>query len=128
VPRTQEHAERYRDALTALAAATQRPANVVNTGAGYAIRVDFEYNRYLLASNGTDGLVDQTDAAALWKVSLHQGTADGTADEVLAVAEHPWLVDAFDIAFADIRASGKWQAADASFDEFNPTNDDQTAS
>jgi hypothetical protein len=127
VPRTQEHADRYRDALTALAAATQRPANVVNTGAGYAIRVDFEFNRYLLASNATDGLSDAVEDRSEWRVSLYQGAADGTSDELLATAGHAWLVDAFDRAFADIRAEGKWQSADASFDQFNPTND-QSAS
>lgn len=123
MPRTQEHADRYRDALTALAAATQRPANVVNTGAGYAIRVDFEFNRYLLASNATDGLSDAVEDRSEWRVSLYQGATDGTSDELLATAGHAWLVDAFDSAFADIRAEGKWQAADASFDEFNPTSD-----
>ncbi|ANS25751.1 hypothetical protein JOJ86_001909 [Rhodococcus percolatus] len=127
MPRTQEHADRYRDALTALAAATQRPANVVNTGAGYAIRVDFEYNRYLLASNAADGLTDTVEDTSEWRVSLYQGVTDGTSDELLAAAEHAWLVDAFDLAFADIRAKGKWQSADASFDEFTPTND-QSAS
>ncbi|MBC2639966.1 MULTISPECIES: hypothetical protein [unclassified Rhodococcus (in: high G+C Gram-positive bacteria)] len=123
MPRTQEHADRYRDALTALAAATQRPANVVNTGAGYAIRVDFEYNRYLLASNATEGLTDSVGDTSEWRVSLYQGVSDGTSDELLAAAEHAWLVDAFDLAFADIRAEGKWQTADAAFDEFTPTDD-----
>jgi len=127
VPRTQEHADRYRDALTALAAATQRPANVVNTGAGYAIRVDFEYNRYLLASNAADGLTDAAEDTSEWRVSLYQGVTDGTSDELLAAAEHAWLVDAFDLAFADIRAEGKWQSADASFDAFNSTNDQSTS-
>lgn len=124
MPRTQEHADRYRDALTALAAATQRPANVVNTGAGYAIRVDFEYNRYLLASNANEGLTDSIGDTSEWRVSLYQGVSDGTPDELLAAAEHAWLVDAFDLAFADIRAEGKWQTADVSFDEFNPTDDE----
>ncbi|MFC9553842.1 hypothetical protein ACFTWF_23630 [Rhodococcus sp. NPDC056960] len=126
MPRTQEHTDRYRDALTALAAATQRPANVVNTGAGYAIRVDFEFNRYLLASNAADGLDDSAEDASEWRVSLFQGGTDGTSDELLATAGHGWLVDAFDLAFADVRAQGKWQSADVSFDEFTPA-DDQSA-
>lgn len=40
MPLTVKYAEIYNDALIALAAATQRPANIVNLADAYAIRVD----------------------------------------------------------------------------------------
>ena len=42
MPLTVEHTTRYADALMTLALAAHRPATVVNTGTGYAVRVDFE--------------------------------------------------------------------------------------
>ena len=51
MPLTVEHTTRYADALMTLALAAHRPATVVNTGSGYAVRVDFERGIYLLATN-----------------------------------------------------------------------------
>lgn len=48
MPLTKKYSQTYNDALIALAAVTQRPANIVNLAGVYAIRVDLEYNRYLL--------------------------------------------------------------------------------
>lgn len=63
MPLTKKFSEMYDDALTALAAASQRPANVVNVEGHYAIRVDLEYNRYVLATNAPRGLWDEPDAS-----------------------------------------------------------------
>ena len=56
MPLTKKFSEMYDDALTALAAASQRPAAVVNVDGQYAIRVDLEYNRYVSATNSARGL------------------------------------------------------------------------
>ena len=45
MPLTVKYSQTYSDALTALAAVTQRPVNVVNLAGMYAIRVELEYNR-----------------------------------------------------------------------------------
>lgn len=116
MPRTQEHADRYDDALTALAAATHRPASIVNTADRYAIRVDFEFNRYVLATNSEDGLTSDVDAIDTWHVAIFQAV-DETVDELLAGAEHAWLADAFDQAIDALRRSGKWIDSDAKFGE-----------
>lgn len=116
MPRTQEHADRYDDALIALAAATHRPANIVNTAGRYAIRVDFEFNRYVLATNSVDGLTGDVDAIEAWHVAIFQG-ADAAVDELLADAEHEWLADAFDQAIDALRRSGKWIDSDVKFGE-----------
>lgn len=120
MPRTHEHASHYADALTALAAATHRPANVVNTGAGYAIRVDFEYNRYLLATNHSDdGLSDDAAAVDRWVVRIFQDSADADAVQLVA-AEAEWLVDAFDRAIAELARTGNRIEADLELGEFGP--------
>ncbi|RDI35541.1 hypothetical protein DEU38_10117 [Rhodococcus sp. AG1013] len=117
MPRTQEHADRYTDALIALAAATHRPANVVNTAGRYAIRVDFEFNRYVLATNAEDGLTNDIDAIEAWHVAFFQQSHSVTEDELLAEAENEWLADAFDQALDTLRNSGKWIESDAKFGE-----------
>ncbi|MCL2535466.1 MAG: hypothetical protein FWE39_15000 [Nocardiaceae bacterium] len=119
MPRSREHAAHYADALTVLAAATHRPANVVNTGAGYAIRVDFEYNRYLLATDDVvDGLAGDAAAASHWVVRFYQDSADAGA-EVLVTAEHEWLVDAFDLAIVELGRTGNWIDADLKLGELS---------
>lgn len=117
MPRTREHTDRYADALTALAATTHRPANVVNTGTGYAIRVDFEYNRYLLATNHVvAGLSGHDETAGRWLVRFFQAS-DAAEPELLVSAEHQWLVDAFDVVMAELARSGKWIEADLELGE-----------
>lgn len=117
MPRTQEHADRYTDALIALAAATHRPANIVNIVDRYAIRVDFEFNRYVLATNSEDGLTSDVDAIESWHVAFFQQSDDATADELLAQAQHEWLADAFDQALDVLRRSVNWIDSDAKFGE-----------
>lgn len=123
MPRTREHADHYADALTVLATATHRPANVVNTGAGYAIRVDFEYNRYLLATDHVvDGLSGAASAASRWVVRFYQDSADSDA-EVLVTAEREWLVDAFDLAIVELGRTGNWIDADLKLGELSSPGD-----
>ncbi|AVP70207.1 hypothetical protein A5N78_09310 [Prescottella equi] len=123
MPRTREHADHYADALTALAAATHRPANVVNTGAGYAIRVDFEYNRFLLATNHeVDGLSDDHASVERWTVRFFQAVADGGAEELVSV-ECEWLVDAFDRAIAELDRTGNRIEADMELGELSPPSE-----
>jgi len=119
VPRSREHADHYADALTALATATHRPANVVNTGSGYAIRVDFEYNRYLLATNHVvDGLSGDDAAADTWVVRFYQDSA-AEESEVLVTTQHQWLVDAFDLAIVELGRTGNWIEADLKLGELS---------
>ena len=116
MPRTQEYTERYRDALVALATATQRPANIVNLGGRYAIRVDFEYNRYALATNSEGGLSSDVDAVDHWRVALFQRGGSGS-DELLVEVFHEWLADAFDLSLDELRLSGRWIDADIKYGE-----------
>ncbi|MDH6280458.1 hypothetical protein M2284_001452 [Rhodococcus sp. LBL1] len=123
MPRTRDHADHYADALTVLAAATHRPANVVNTGAGYAIRVDFEYNRYLLATDHVvDGLSGDGAAASHWVVRFYQDSADADS-ELLVTAEREWLVDAFDLAMVELGRTGNWIDADLKLGELSSPGD-----
>lgn len=119
MPRTREHTDHYADALTALATATHRPANVVNTGSGYAIRVDFEYNRYLLATNHVvNGLSGYDETSDRWMVRFYQDS-DSAEPEVLVTTEHQWLVDAFDLAIVELGRSGNWIEADMELGELS---------
>ncbi|WP_251014221.1 hypothetical protein [Rhodococcus qingshengii] len=60
MPLTKKFSALYDDALIALAAASERPAAVVNIDGRYAIRVDLEYNRHVLATNSPRGLGGRT--------------------------------------------------------------------
>jgi hypothetical protein len=101
--------------LIALAAATQRPANVVNLAGGYAIRVDLEYNRYVLATNTPLGLSDEIYGTGPWLVRIFQTQSSVLPDELLAEATDEWLVDAFDSVIGQLEADGKKIVADANF-------------
>lgn len=114
MPLTKKFSALYNDALVALAAASQRPATVVNVDGHYAIRVDLEYNRYVLAANSPRGLWDEPDASGSWRVRIVQSDDDG-ADVVLAEAEKPWLIDAFDAAVGQLESDGHAIVADADF-------------
>ncbi|WP_433607514.1 hypothetical protein [Prescottella agglutinans] len=123
MPRTREYADHYADALTVLATVTHRPANVVNTGVGYAIRVDFEYNRYLLATDhAVDGLSGAAATASHWVVRFYQDSADAEP-EVLVTAEGEWLVDAFDLAMVELGRTGNWIEADLKLGELSSPGD-----
>lgn len=114
MPLTKKFSEMYDDALTALAAASQRPAAVVNVDGQYAIRVDLEYNRYVLATNSARGLWDEPDASGSWWVHIVQ-TCDDNTETSLAQAQKPWLIDAFDAAIDQLESEGHVIAADADF-------------
>ncbi|MFZ2177012.1 MAG: hypothetical protein WAW17_23850 [Rhodococcus sp. (in: high G+C Gram-positive bacteria)] len=116
MPRTQEYSDHYADALVAMAVATQRPANVVNTGSGYAIRVDFEFRHYLLAVNDSDGLREDGESGP-WSVRFFQVSSEGGQDELLVEAIRDWLVDAYDAAYSEIRETAGWLPADAEVGE-----------
>lgn len=119
MPLTVRYSETYNDALIALAAATQRPANVVNIAGNYAIRVDLEYNRYVIATNSTRGLTDDPDASDSWSVQFIQAHIDDVPDELLTEATHQWLVDAFDSALQALDAEGNKIPADANFGDIS---------
>lgn len=110
-----KYAEVYNDALIALAAATQRPANIVNLGDAYAIRVDLEYNRYVVATNTPHGLSNEPGISGTWLVRFFQADIDGAPGELLTEATNQWLIDAFDTALTSLEADGNKIVADADF-------------
>ncbi|NKS74000.1 hypothetical protein GS531_17410 [Rhodococcus hoagii] len=121
MPRTQEHAARYADALTALAAATHRPTNVVNIGGEYAIRVDFAFGMYVLATNTEHGLSSDPDAGTSgWCDSSSRPRTTTRGDVELVRARHEWLADAFDLVIAELISTGKWISSDAMLHEIAP--------
>ena len=127
MPLTKKFSDMYDDALVALAAASQRPAAVVNVDGQYAIRVDLEYNRYVLATNSPRGLWDEPDASGSWWVRIVQ-TGDDTTETLLAQAQKPWLIDAFDAAIAQLESEGHVIAADADFGAIAHTEERSPAS
>lgn len=117
MPLTRQHTERYADALVALAVATQRPAGIVNVGSTYAIRVEFELGRYLLATNESGDLSTTTDDGdGSWAVRFFDRSGD-----LLADADREWLVDAFDAVVARLRSSELWRGDGTTYGEFAPT-------
>lgn len=112
----------YQDALVALAAASQRPVNVVNLDGIYAIRVDLEYNRHVLATNSPEGLWDEPDISGSWWVRIVQTDEDGTGDALLSEATNPWLIDAFDSAVEQLESGGNKIVADAEYGDIRHTD------
>lgn len=122
MPLTTKFSDMYDDALAALAAASQRPAAVVNVEGHYAIRVDLEYGRYVLATNSPRGLWDEPDASGSWLVRIVQ-TGDGSTERLLAQAQKPWLVDAFDAAVDQLESEGHAIVADVDFGAIHHTGE-----
>ena len=114
MPLTKKFSALYGDALVALAAASERPATVVNIDGRYAIRVDLEYNRHVLATNSPRGLGDEPDASGSWWVRIVQAD-DAGGDLVLTETRKPWLIDAFDAAVGQLESDGHAIVADADF-------------
>ncbi len=114
MPLTKKFSALYEDALIALAAASERPATVVNIDGRYVIRVDLKYNRHILATNSPRGLGDEPDASGSWWVRIMQ-TDDAGGDLVLTQAQKPWLIDAFDAAIDQLESDGHTIAADMDF-------------
>lgn len=121
MPLRGKYSEKYNDALIALATASQRPANVVNLAGEYAIRVDLEYNRYVVATNTPRGLSDEPDTSGTWLVRILQVGRDDLPHELLTEATDPWLIDAFDSAVRYLKADGNKIEADADFGDINRT-------
>ena len=121
MPLTKKFSEMYDDALVALAAASQRPAVVVNLDGQYAIRVDLEYGRYVLATNSPRGLWDEPDVSGSWWVRIVQ-TGDGGREMLLAQAQKPWLIDAFDAAVDHLECGGHAVVADLDFGAIDHTD------
>ncbi|WP_075836299.1 MULTISPECIES: hypothetical protein [unclassified Rhodococcus (in: high G+C Gram-positive bacteria)] len=115
MPLRGKYSEKYNDALIALAAASQRPANIVNLAGEYAIRVDLEYNRYVVATNTPQGLSDEPDANGSWLVRIFQSGNDDAPHELLTEATDQWLIDAFDSALEHLEADGNKIEADVDF-------------
>ncbi|KLN67946.1 hypothetical protein [Rhodococcus sp. C3V] len=122
MPLTKKFSEMYDDALVALAAASQRPATVVNVDGHYAIRVDLEYSRYVVATNSPRGLWDEPDASGSWLVCIVH-TDDAGIDVLLSEAQKPWLIDAFDAAVDRLEADGNAIVADADFGAIHHTGE-----
>ncbi|TWS23542.1 hypothetical protein FK268_14795 [Tsukamurella sputi] len=103
MPRRPEFTGRYTDALHALEVSTERSARVENINGQYALRVDFELGRYLLATNtdSVTGLADD-DAGAPWRVRFFDGAMDDGASVLIADRSAAWLIDAYDAAVADL--------------------------
>ncbi|WP_411742754.1 hypothetical protein [Rhodococcus sp. IEGM 1366] len=78
-----------------MATVTQRPANVVNLVGNYAIRVDLEYNRYLVATNTTRGLSDEPDTSDSWTARIFHTTIAEVPDALLGEAAASGLISAF---------------------------------
>lgn len=110
MPLRRELAARYADALGALASATHRTATVVNIGGRYALRVELEYGRFVLAANTVEGLSRDPDAAGTWYVRICSGAEEDPT--VLADAHGDWVIDAFDDAYSALRQSAHWIASD----------------
>ncbi|PVX59718.1 hypothetical protein [Rhodococcus globerulus] len=119
MPLTAKYSEKYNDALIALAAATQRPTNVVNLDGSYAIRVDLEYNRYVVATNTARGLSDEPDTNGSWLVRIFRSDLAGLSDELLTESTAAWLIDAFDSALARLESGGNKIEADADFGDIS---------
>jgi hypothetical protein len=103
VPRKTEFAERYTDALQALEVATGRPARVTNINGRYALRVDFEFGRYLTATKADSftGLGD-ADAGDPWRVRVFEPAAGDESLRILADQSAMWLIDAYDAAVVEL--------------------------
>lgn len=119
MPLTVKYSQTYGDALTALAAVTRRPVNVVNLAGMYAIRVELEYNRYVVATNTPHGLSDDPEIEGSWLVRIFQTNADDALDELLTAATQVWLIDAFDSALEQLEADGNKILADADFGDIS---------
>ncbi|TSD40281.1 hypothetical protein FFI94_031445 [Rhodococcus sp. KBS0724] len=115
MPLRGKYSEKYNDALIALAAASQRPANVVNLAGEYAIRVELEYSRYVVATNTPQGLSDEPDASGSWLVRIFQSGHDDAPHELLTEANDQWLIDAFDSALEHLETDGNKIEADLDF-------------
>ncbi len=95
MPRRPEFTERYADALHVLAVASGRPAVVVNLDGHYALRVDFEYSRYLLATNtDADVGLEDTDAERPWRVQVF--AVRDNRDVLVGDHSAAWLIDAYE--------------------------------
>ncbi len=105
----------------ALAAASQRPVNVVNLDGAFAIRIDLEYNRHVLATNSPQGLWYEPDVNGSWWVRILHTEEDGTNAQ-LSEATNPWLIDAFDSAVERLESGGNKIEADAEFGDIRHTD------
>ncbi|QCQ94092.1 hypothetical protein E7742_21455 [Rhodococcus sp. SGAir0479] len=110
-------AEVYRDEIRALALATQRPTSVIRHGQSSYLCVEFEFDRFLLATNSPDGelgLATRGGADSdLWTVRVF----DRPARRLLALERSEWLVDALDESLLHIRQRGHWIHSDLKFGE-----------
>ncbi|QCQ90000.1 hypothetical protein [Rhodococcus sp. SGAir0479] len=96
----------YTDALIAFAAATHLPACVDLMGTGYVIRADFEFGRFLVASNTNGGLSDTRSEDELWTVGVYQQSATGA--KLLATEADHGLMGAYGRAVEQLETAGSW--------------------
>lgn len=119
MPLSPKYSEIYHDALVALTTAKHPPAKVVNVAGGYDTRADFEYNRYVVATNAPHGLSDEPNSSGTWVIHFLQSDIDGASDELLTESTHPWLIDALEIAMGILAAEGNKMVADAVFGDIS---------
>lgn len=96
----------YTDALIAFAASTHLPACVVRTGTGYVIRAEFEFGRFLVASNASAGLSDTRSDLEQWTVGVYQRSATGA--KLLATEVDHDLLAAYGRAVEQLESAGTW--------------------
>ncbi|MGG7104784.1 hypothetical protein [Rhodococcus sp. 24CO] len=127
MPLTVKYSQTYNDALTTLATVTQRPVNVVNLAGMYAIRVELEYSRHVIATNTPHGLSEDPEVEGSWLVRIFQTHGDAAPDELLTHSTHAWLVDAFDSALGQLEADGNKIFADADYGDISRSEGSTTA-
>ncbi|RDI35542.1 hypothetical protein DEU38_10118 [Rhodococcus sp. AG1013] len=104
----------YTDALIGFAAFTHLPASVVRTAAGYAIRADAGFGRFLLATNGDQGLAEARTDLDTWTVEIHESTPIGA--DLLATETDRDLVAAYGRAVERLEFEGSWSPVEVALD------------
>lgn len=104
----------YTDALIAFAAATHLPACIVRAGSGYVIRADFEFGRFLVASNTNVGLAEVRTDVEQWTVGVYQQSATGA--KLLATEADDDLMAAYRRAVERLELAGAWSPVEVALD------------
>lgn len=118
----------YRDEVDALAIATCRPTSVVRRGTGFLLCVEFEFDRFLLATNSPLGTLDPSPRRTeppRWVVQFF--ARDDGNERFLVEAANEWLIDAFDDALIRVCRQGHWVRADLKYGHLTAPREAATA-